>query len=243
MNTIKGENLMIFVKEDDLLGDGSTALIPLAMATSCELNVTVDDFDTTSKDSGSWKASKPGMKGWTMSSSNLYTPHADALLSLQISRTPIKVYWLAAINSEVGNVTTHAPALEVDGEQYLQYSGYAWINNFQATANNNEAANYTVNLTGTGAFTPDTKFPAQGVGVSKPNLSILAGSSDQVIASGYTGTLTATCSYSGVTCTVGIGGVITVSVAAGASAGATHILVSDSGTSTSCYVSLIIRTT
>ena len=33
MNTIKGENLMIFVKQDDLLGNGSSALMPLGMAT------------------------------------------------------------------------------------------------------------------------------------------------------------------------------------------------------------------
>ena len=56
MNTIKGENLMIFVREGDLYGNASDQLIALALATSCSLNFTVDAFDVTSKDSGSWKA-------------------------------------------------------------------------------------------------------------------------------------------------------------------------------------------
>lgn len=243
MNTIKGENLMIFVKQDDLLANGSQEMMPLGLATSCELNVTVDEFDTTSKDSGSWKAPKPGMKGWNMNTSNLYSPHADKLLMLQINRTLLKLYWIPAQNTESDNETSHTPALTVDGETYMQYSGYAWINNFQATSNNNEAANYTVNFTGTGSFSPENKLPGAAVGVDQPNLSILAGESAQVIASGFTGTLTATCSYTGVTCTVGAGGVVTVDVADTALAGATHILLSDSGTSTTCYVSLIVRTT
>ena len=74
MKTIKGENLMLFIKEDDLLGNGSSALIPFAMANTCSLNFNVDAFDVTSKDSGSWKASLPGMKGWDLSTDNLYTP-------------------------------------------------------------------------------------------------------------------------------------------------------------------------
>jgi len=240
MKTIKGENLMIFVKQDDLLGNGSQQLMALGMATSCELNVTVDEFDTTSKDSGSWKASKPGMKGWTMSTSNFYTPHSDKLLALQIARIPIKLYWISANNTENANVAEHTPALTVDGETYMQYSGDAWINNFQATANNNENANYTCNFTGTGPLSSDNKLPGAAVGVDRPNLSLEDGESAQVIASGFTGTLTATCSYTGVTCTVGAGGVITVAVAAGATPGATHITVADSGTSSTCYVSLII---
>ena len=240
MNTIKGENLMLFVKQDDLLGNGSSALMPLGMATSCDLNVTVDEFDVTSKDSGSWKASKPGMKGWTMSSSNLYTPHADKLLALQIARTPIKLYWIPATNTESGNVATHTPALTVDGETYQYYSGDAWINSFQATANNNEASNYNVSFTGTGALTPSNSLPSAGIGVDNAQLSIVKGNSAQVVVTGFTGTLTATCSYSGVTATVA-NGVVTIAVAGTASAGATHVQISDSGTSSSCYVSLIVK--
>lgn len=240
MNTIKGENLMIFVKEDDLLGNVSSALIPIAMATSCELNLNADEFDTTSKDSGSWKASKPGQKSWTMSTSNLYTPHADKLMSIYCNRLNIKLYWIPSSNSEAGNVVTHTPALGVDGETYMYYYGEAWINNMPISSNNNEAANYTVNFTGTGPLTPSNSLPTNGIGVDRSALSIVKGNSAQVVVSNFTGTLTATCSYTGVTCTVS-NGVVNIAVAGTAAAGATHVLISDSGTSTSCYVSVIVK--
>ena len=62
---------MIFVEEGALYGNASHALIALALATTCSLNFNVDSFDATSKDSGSWQASLPGMKSWSMSTDNL----------------------------------------------------------------------------------------------------------------------------------------------------------------------------
>lgn len=236
---MKGENLMIFVKQDDLLGNGSSALMAFGMATSCELNVTVDEFDATSKDGGSWKAPEPGMKGWSMSTSNLYTPHADKLLMLQIARKKIKLYWIPSENTETNNETSHTPALSVDGETYKFYSGYAWINNYQSTANHNETANYTVNFTGTGPLTPSDSLPTNGIGVDRSQIHIGAGGSEQVVVSNATGTISATCSYTGITCTVS-NGVVTIAAASDISAGATHVLISDSGTSTSCYVSVVV---
>lgn len=240
MKSIKGENLMIFVTEDDLLGNGSTALIPFAKANTCTLNFSVDEFDTTSKDSGSWKASLPGMKGWDMTSDNLYTPHADKLLALAIARTTLKLYWIPSLNTELGNVVEHTPALNVDGETYMYYVGDAWISSFSATANKNETSNFNVSLNGTGPLTPSDTLPTVGIGVDRPMLSVVKGNSTQVIVSNFTGTLTATCSYSGVTTAIA-NGVVTISVAGTASAGATHVLISDSGTSSSCYVSLIVK--
>ena len=240
MKTIKGENLMLMFKEDDLYGNGSSALIPLAMANTCSLNLNVDAFDVTSKDSGSWKASIPGMKDWDMSTDNLYTPHYDLLMAAAINRVILKAYWMPAQNTESANVVTHTPSLTVDGENYKYYSGDVWINNISATANNNEASDCNVSFTGTGPLTPSDSLPSAGIGVDRAQLSIVKGNSAQVVVSNFTGTLTATCSYTGVTCTVA-NGVVTIAVAGTASAGATHVLISDAGTSTSCYVSVIIK--
>ena len=239
MKPIKGENLMIFVKEGDLYGNASTALIPFAHATTCSLNFTVDAFDITSKDTGSWKASLPGMKGWDLSTENLYTPEYDKLLALAISRAVLKLYWIPSHNTEAGNVVTHTPTLTEDGNTYMYYMGDAWINNISATANNNEAANYSVSFTGTGALTPSSTLPSVGIGVDRPALTIEAGESAQVVVSGATGTVTATCSYTGVSCSVS-NGVVTIAVADTASAGATIVTIADAGTSTSCYVSLVV---
>ena len=240
MKPIKGENLMIFVREGDLYGNASNALIPFAHATTCSLNINVDAFDITSKDTGSWQASLPGMKSWSLSSDCLYTPDADKLMAMMINRTPLRCYWCPAENTEILNEVSHEPHLVQDGQTFMYYVGDAWINSFQATANNNEAANYNVNLTGTGPLTPSNQLPSVGIGVDRPMLSIDAGGSDQVNVSNATGTITATCSYTGVTCTV-TNNVVKINVAGTAAAGATHVLIADSGTSTSCYVSVVIN--
>ena len=235
MNTIKGENLMIIVREGDLYGNSSDALITFGLATSCTMNVSVDAFETTSKDSGSWKSSIPGMKGWSMSTDNLYCPDADKLLAVQLNRIKLKLYWIPSLNTEALNVVTHTPALSVDGNTYKYYYGDAWIDNFSATANNKEAANYSCNFTGTGALTPSNSLPTVGIGVSMDVLHLVKGTSAQVVVSNFTGTLSATTSNAKITATIA-NGVATIAAANDASAGAYTVTISDAGTSTSTYV-------
>ncbi len=235
MNTIKGENLMIFVREGDLYGNASNQLIALALATSCSLNFTVDAFDVTSKDSGSWKASIPGMKGWDMSTENLYCPDYDRLLALAIGRVPLLLYWIPAHNTESGNQVTHTPTLSEGGNSYKYLVGTAWINNVSATAANNEAANYSVAFTGTGALTQSDTLPDGGIGVNRPTLNLAQGGSDDVIVTGATGALTATTSNVKVTATI-TNGVVAIAAAADCPAGAYIVTIADAGTSTTCYV-------
>ena len=235
MNTIKGENLMIFVREGDLYGNASDQLIALALATSCSLNFTVDAFDVTSKDSGSWKASIPGMKGWDMSTENLYCPDYDRLLALAIARVPLLLYWIPSHNTEAGNQVTHTPTLSEGGNSYKYLVGTAWINNVSATAANNEAANYSVAFTGTGALTQSDTLPDGGIGANRPTLSIAKGGSDDVIVTGATGALTATTSNVKVTATI-TNGVVSIAAAADCPVGAYIVTIADAGTSTTCYV-------
>lgn len=234
---IKGENLMIFVKEGDLYGNASTALIPFAHATTCSLNIDVEAFDITSKDTGSWKASLPGMKSWSLSSDCLYTPDADKLAAVMLNRIPLKCYWCPSENTEFQNQVSHDPSLNQGDDSYMYYAGDAWINSFQATANNNEAANYTVNLTGTGPLTPSNQLPSVGIGVDRPMLTIAPGDNANVNVSNASGPLTATCSYTGVTTTI-TNNVVKINVAGSAAEGATHVLISDGNSQ--CYVSVII---
>lgn len=239
MKVIKGENLMLFVKEGDLFGNSSTALVFLGMATGCTMNLTVDPFDVTSKDSGSWKASIPGMKSWDMSTDNLYSEHFDKLMTLAMARTTIKLYWSPATNTESNNEVTHTPSLTVDGESYKYYVGDAWINNISANAPNDDAATYTCQFTGTGALTQSNSLPSQGVGVNEASKSMVQGGTSQFTVTGYTGTVTATPSNAKVTATVS-NGVITVNVADDCPAGAYTIAVADSGTSTTTYIMVTV---
>ena len=226
---------MIFVEEGELYGNNSTALIPLALATSCALNFSVDAFDVTSKDSGSWSASIPGMKSWDMSTDNLYCPYADKLMALAIARATLKLYWIPSLNTESANTVTHAPSLTVDGNTYKYYVGDAWINNISATAANNEASNYSVSFTGTGALTASNALPTMGIGTSVDMLRLVPDQNANVIVSNYTGTLSATTSHAKITCTIA-NGVASIKAANDATAGAYIVTITDSGTSTSTYV-------
>lgn len=239
MNTIKGENLMIFVEQGALDGTASTTLVPLALATSCSFDFSVDSFDVTSKDSGSWKSSIPGMKGWSMSTDNLYCPYADKLLTLAIARTTLNLYWIPATNTESGNTVTHTPALTVDGNTYKCYAGKAWINNISSTAANNEAANYSVSFTGTEAITASNRLPNGGVGVNSEIMTLAPGGSGSVVVSGATGRVSGTTSDAKITCTIS-DGVATIEADSAAADGAYTVTIADAGTETSTYVFVIV---
>ena len=239
MNPIKGENLMIFVREGDLYGNASDALVALALATTCSLNFNVDSFDATSKDSGSWQASLPGMKSWSMSTDNLYCPAADKLLALAINRVTLKLYWIPAENTEALNQVSHDPALTVDGNTFMYYVGDAWINSYTANAANNEAANYTVNFTGTGTLVPSDTLPTVGIGVSRTNLDIVKGGNAKVVVSNATGTLTANTSNAKVTATIA-NNVATIAAAADCPVGAYVVTFGDDGTHSRVYVFVIV---
>ena len=235
MNPIKGENLMIFVREGDLYGNASDALVALALATTCSLSLNIDQFEATSKDTGSWQSSLPGMRSWSLSSDNLYCPAADKLLALAINRVTLKLYWIPAENTEALNQVSHDPALTVDGNTFMYYVGDAWINSYTANAANNEAANYTVNFTGTGALVPSDTLPTVGIGVSRTSLGIVKGGNAKVVVSNATGTLTATTSNAKVTATIA-NGVVTIAAAADCPVGAYIVTIADAGTSTTAYV-------
>ena len=232
---IKGENLLVWVEQNDLDGNGSHALTPLAGAQSSSMNVTVDEFDATSKDSGSWKASIPGLKGWSVSSSHLYCEQTDKLLMLQLNRAIFHVYWVPAHNTESQNEVTHTPSLEVDGQTFTGYYGKVWINNFSADAPNAQASNCSMDLTGTGPLIPTTSLPNGGIGVSRPSLSIVQGRSAEVIVTFATGALTATTSNAKVTCNF-VNGVATISIADDCPAGPYTIIVHDAGTNSDAYI-------
>lgn len=231
---------MIFLEEGALLGNASTNLVPLALATSCSLDFTVDSFDVTSKDSGSWQASIPGMKSWTMSTENLYCPDVDKLKALAMARTVLKLYWIPSHNTEALNQVTHTPTLSEGGNTYKYYVGDAWINNISDTAANNEAANYSVAFTGTGSLTPSNVLPTVGIGASRDVIALAQDGTAEVVITGATGVLSATTSNVKITATIA-NGVVTIKAANDAPAGAYIVTIADAGTSTTVYVFVTVE--
>lgn len=119
VDTIKGEDLELYVN------DGTTDLI-LAFAKTCGINQTSETIDTTSKMSGSWKESTPGLLGWSISTECLATNKTgtlsyDKLSDLMISRLPVSLKvatpstdWAAGTSFRTGKAIITALDLKTD---------------------------------------------------------------------------------------------------------------------------------
>lgn len=149
MNTILGENLMLFLPESACTSGTGSGYVAVAYAQTCSMSLNCDPIELTSKDSGRWSASKGGRLSWNLSTSNLYSEAADALMNAAINRTVFEAHWSPAINTESGNVVTHT---EDTTGTMKRYKGNVWISSINATASNGEGSTYDVQFTGTNAL-------------------------------------------------------------------------------------------
>ena len=151
MNTILGQNLGLFCDSQVIHGSGATSGdVCFAFATQAQISLQVDTVSINSKDSGSWADSLPNRKSFSISTDCLYSEDYDALMLLAINRTVFKVRWCSAINHEANNTVSHEASHTVGDGHYAFYEGNVFIDSIQASAGNDEAGNYTVNMTGKG---------------------------------------------------------------------------------------------
>jgi TP901-1 family phage major tail protein len=131
---INGTDLIIKVGSDTV-----------AYATSCSLELSADEIDQTSKDSGGWKDIAAGLRSWNMSADALYVNNAAAssedgfpeLTTALIARTAVTVHF------------TFGTAATGD---YV-YSGSAIITSLSLSSGVEDQATYSVTFNGTGALT------------------------------------------------------------------------------------------
>lgn len=141
------------VKADDLflfLTSGNTVL---AFATSAQLQIDGETMDTSNKMSCSWVSNLAGKNSYSISADALYTKKTgamsfDALMELMLKRETVD--WA------MGTITSGSTC-EGDGtftldEAEIYYSGEALITSLSLSAGNNEIANCSVSLTGSGAI-------------------------------------------------------------------------------------------
>lgn len=139
---IKGQNLRIFV--------GTKCI---AYATSCQLQVSVNLEDASTKDStGSWDQQEIVGKSWSMSVDALYSAgatdqtglNAVELLDMMLAGNKV----VAKFTLTQGEKNREA----VSGANAIEYTGNAWINDISVTAGNKANASYTASLAGDGAL-------------------------------------------------------------------------------------------
>jgi len=129
----------------------------IAFATSCSLSIAIDAPDASTKQSLGWADEIGGQKSWSLTTDGLATvvPGAVAtyistteLSNLAIARTAVTVKFTTVNNDTVGGVTP------VTGDTI--YSGSAFIESVDMTADMENPVTYSVSFKGTGALTIGT---------------------------------------------------------------------------------------
>jgi predicted secreted protein len=129
----------------------------IAFATSCSLSIAIDTPDSSTKQSLGWADEIGGQKSWSLTTDGLATvvPGSVAtyistteLSNLAIARTAVTVKFTTVNNDTVGGVTP------VTGDTI--YSGSAFIESVDMTADMENPVTYSVSFKGTGALTIGT---------------------------------------------------------------------------------------
>ena len=126
----------------------------IGFATSCSLSLAIDTPDASTKQSLGWADEIGGQRSWSLTTDGLATvvPGTVAtyvttaeLNALAIARTAVVVKFTTVDNSTVGGVTP------VTGD--VIYSGSAFIESVDMTADMENPVTYSVSFKGTGALT------------------------------------------------------------------------------------------
>ena len=126
----------------------------IGYATSCSLSLAIDAPDASTKQSLGWADEIGGQRSWSLTTDGLATvvPGTVAtyvttaeLNALAIARTPVVVKFTTVDNSTVGGVTP------VTGD--VIYSGSAFIESVDMTADMENPVTYSVSFKGTGVLT------------------------------------------------------------------------------------------
>lgn len=140
MGTIKGQNLRVMV--------GGKCI---AMATSCQLHISAQMEDASTKDSvGDFQEQEVTGLSWDVQTDSLVTLEDNGtngelpqdLLSLIINKTKVKLTFdqTAGANNRVGQ------------NSVIKKTGQAYVSDVQITAQNRQNSTMTVQFQGTGAL-------------------------------------------------------------------------------------------
>jgi len=139
---VNGTDLVIQV------GTSESNDVIVAYATSCSLEISMDEIDQTNKSSNGWKSIIGGTRSWSISSEALYQNESKTdekgfiefwdHLGGTAERTPVYVQLM-----RTGSVTSDNKI----------YHGSAYVTSLSVNGGTEDQATFSVTLTGTGVLT------------------------------------------------------------------------------------------
>jgi len=135
---VNGTDLLLKV------GDSNSNEVVVAFATSCSLEISMDEIDQTNKDSSGWKSIIGGLRSWSVSAEALYQNEAES------SKKAFTDFWGNIENrTEVFVEFTRAGTLTSDNKYY---HGKAYVTSLSVNGGTEDQATFSVSLTGSGAL-------------------------------------------------------------------------------------------
>jgi len=127
------------------IGTDATNEVVIAFATSCSLEISMDEIDQTNKDSLGWKSIIGGLRSWSVSADALYQNEAKA------GDTSFTDFWDNIENrTEVFVEFTRSGTLTSDNKYY---HGKALVTSLSVNGGTEDQSTFSVTLTGTGVLT------------------------------------------------------------------------------------------
>ena len=137
---VNGTDLLLKV------GSSDSNEVVVAFATSCSLDISMDEIDQTNKDSLGWKSIIGGLRSWSVSADALYQNEAES------SKTAFTDFW-----GNIENRTKVFVELTVtnasSGDSNVYYHGEAFVTSLSVNGGTEDQSTFSVTLTGTGALT------------------------------------------------------------------------------------------
>ena len=154
---VMADNIMLFIVTGDTTTiTGLTSFTAentqvIAFGTSCSVEASQDTIDTSNKMSCRWQNNLAGRANYTVSSDSLYTNATgalsyDALLKAMVAGDAIA--WCQAAVKD-GTDCSGDSTFEIDPAQIIA-GGKGLITSLSLTAGNNEAAQCSITITGSG---------------------------------------------------------------------------------------------
>jgi|TARA_R110000803_G_scaffold14673_8_gene40757 TP901-1 family phage major tail protein len=135
------------------VGTDATSEVIIASATTCSLELSMDEIDQTNKSSGGWKAIMGGLRSWSVSAEALYQNEAVAGSSDYID------FWNHIGQATADGALARTPvyielqhAQGTAGDSNVFYSGSAYVTSLSVNGGTEDQASYSISLTGTGVL-------------------------------------------------------------------------------------------
>tara|TARA_R100000951_G_scaffold108373_1_gene104498 strand:+ start:2041 stop:2502 length:462 start_codon:yes stop_codon:yes gene_type:complete len=141
---MNGTDLIIKVGTDD------TNEVIIASATTCSLEISMDEIDQTNKSSGGWKQIIGGLRSWSISSEALYQ---NEEFTTPDARKTFQDFWDHIGDATLGRTSVYVELSAVggsSGDNNVYYSGNAFVTSLSVNAGTEDQASYSISLSGSG---------------------------------------------------------------------------------------------